>query len=300
MDMVQPFINWFGMMISLTFCIAIVRQQASNVQKWLMLTFVCGFVTVVGNTMEFYATSVDIAMTAVKTAYIGKIYMLLFALMFAVEFTGIKTPKHPFLVLGALDTVFLTCIMTNDHHLLFYSSVELVAKADEKFYLVSGKGPLYYVVMGQMILCIFAFAQLIIKGTRRGTREAKIRTTLLVISAFMVLFLLGITMSDGLENYDPTTFIITVIEIIIMVSVKRYGLLDTKQVVQESALEATQEGLILVDEKKHLIYANNVARSLFHDVDWNDAKLVLDDFFKEREWVLDKDGHQGIICFCKG
>ncbi len=290
MSWVEPCINWSGMLISFAFCCAIVRQQASNVQKWLMLTFVCGFVTVVGNTMEFYATSLDIAMTAVKTAYIGKVYMLLFALMFAIEFTGTKFPKYPFILLGLLDTLCLGMIMTNDHHQLFYSTMELVAKADDKFYLVSEKGSLYYVVMGQMVLCIFAFTYLIVKGIRKASRETKIRTFLLVLSALIVLILLCAAMAGGFGNYDPTTFIITAVEIIIMVNVKRYGLLDTKQVVQESALEATQEGLILVDEKKHLIYANNVARGLFEEVDWNDTKLSLDDFFKEREWVLDRGG----------
>ncbi len=288
MSYVEPFINWSGMLISFAFCVAIIRQQASNVQKWLMLTFACGFVTVVGNTMEFYATSVDVAMTAVKTAYIGKVYMLLFALMFGVEFTGIKISKKPFLALAFLDTICLALIMTNDHHKLFYSSIELIAKPDNKFFLLSEKGALYYLVMGQMVLCIFAFAYMIIRGTRKSSKEARIRTALLVVSALIVLLLLGGAIVGMLGNYDPTTFMITVVEIIIMVNVKRYGLLDTKQVVQESALEATQEGLILVDEKKRLIYANNVARSLFYDVDWNDTNLVLDDFFKEREWVLDK------------
>jgi len=238
--------------------------------------------------MEFYATSVDIAMTAVKTAYIGKVYMLLFALMFGVEFTGLKISKIPFIVLGALDTLSLAFIMTNDHHMFFYTDIELLPKPDNKFYLLSEKGPIYYIVMGQMVLCIFAFAYMIIRGTQKASKEARIRTALLVVSALIVLVLLGGAIAGMLGNYDPTTFMITVVEIIIMINVKRYGLLDTKQVVQESALEATQEGLILVDEKKHLIYANNVARSLFYDVDWNDTKLVLDDFFKEREWVLDK------------
>ncbi len=290
MNLIEPMINWSGMVISFAFCMAIIRHQASNVQKWLMLTFICGFVTVVGNTMEFYAINVDIAMTAIKTAYIGKVYMLLFALMFGVEFTGLKISSKPFLALAILDTICLAFIMTNDHHRLFYASVELTAKANGKFFLVSEKGPLYYLVIGQMVICIFAFAYMVIRGTQKASKEARIRTALLVISAACVLVLLGSAIVGALGHFDPTTFMITVVEIIIMISVKRYGLLDTKQVVQESALEATQEGLILVDEKKRLIYANNVARSLFHDVDWNNSTLVLDDFFKERERVLDRGG----------
>lgn len=290
MNVIAAFLNWLGLLISFIFCLAIVRKQASNVQKWLMLTFLCGFVTVIGNTMEFYASSMEVAMTAVKTAYIGKVYMLLFALLFGIEFTGTKLPKYPFLFFATLDTIFLGFIMTNDYHKWFYKTIKFISKGDKKYFLVSEKGFLYYLVLGQMILCIIAFACIVIKGFRKSSRESKIRTMLLVSSACTVVLLLGLSIGGALTHYDPTTLMITIVEIIIMVSVNRYGLLDTKQVVQESALDATQEGLILVDERKRLIYANNVAKTLFSEIRWNDNNLVLDEFFQEREWVLDKNG----------
>lgn len=292
MNWVEPFINWFGMMACFAFCAVIVRHEASNVQKWLLLTFVCGFVTTVGNTLEYYATTQDIAMTAIKTAYIGKCYMLLFALMFAVEFTKIKIKRWQFYVLGAFDTIALGFIMTNEHHALFYREMWMVERSagSDRLLLVASKGPLYYALMTEMILCIVWFAVIVTRGTNKASKEAKVRTIILVVCALAAMILIIGTAAGSTTVKDPTTLVITLVEILFMFSVRRYGLLDTKQVVQESALEATQEGLILVDDKKRLIYANAVARNLFMEKDWNDANLKLDDIFNEREKVFDRGG----------
>ena len=90
MGWIWPAINWICLVICFVFAIYIMKKEASNIQKYLMLSYVCGFAAVVCNMVEMYADCIEIALTAAKIAYMGKLFMVLFAMVFAVEFEQIK------------------------------------------------------------------------------------------------------------------------------------------------------------------------------------------------------------------
>lgn len=282
-------INWSCVLICFILAIYIMKKEASNVQKYLMLCFVCGFAAVICNMVELYADSVEVALTAAVIAYMGKLYMILFVLVFAAEFAQIKFSGLPCYIIGLIDTILLAVILTNDKHHLFYRDVYMVEKSNGMLYMVTEKGPMYYVILAECSLCIMIAVMVVMFGTKGRSTESKGKTVTVMSLAILLMILMAVSLCNILETVDPATPVITLMEIIILISVKTYGLLDSKQIVQQRALESTQEGLILVDEKKRLIYANAVARRLFADIE-TDFGATLAQFFDEKEWVFDKEG----------
>ncbi len=287
MEWIWPAVNWLSVVICFVFAVYVMKREASNVQKYLMLTFVCGFAATVCNMVEMYADTVDVALTAAKIAYMGKLFMVLFALVFAVEFAQIKFSELPCYLLGVVDTIFLALVMTNEQHHWFYRGVHMVEKANGMLYMVTDKGPLYYIIMVEIALCIIVAVIVVINGTRGRSTESKGRAVALIALTILVITFIAAWLCYILETIDPATIVITAMEILIMISVHQYGLLDSKQIVQKSALEATQEGLIFADEKKRLVYANAFARELFGET--IEKGVSLEFFFEEKEWVFDKN-----------
>ncbi len=290
MDWIWPLINWIGVIICFIFALYVMKREASNIQKYLMLSFVCGFTATVCNMVEMYAMSLPVALTAAKIAYMGKLYMVLFALVFAVEFAQIKFSEGPCYLLGLIDTAFLALIMTNEQHHWFYRDVYMVEKSNGMFYMVTDKGPLYYIIMAEIATCIVVAVAVVIRGTKGKSTESKGRAIAIIALDILVIICIAAAICYILETIDPATIVIAAMEIMIMISVHKYGLLDSKQIVQEKALESTQEGLIFIDEKKRVVYANRVARSLFVGIEDGFDGLTLDHFLQEKEWVFDKDG----------
>ncbi|MBE5876523.1 MAG: response regulator [Lachnospiraceae bacterium] len=288
MGWIWPTINWICLIICFVFAVYIMKREASNVQKYLMLCFVCGFAASVCNMVEMYADTLEVALTAAKIAYMGKLFMVLFALVFAVEFAQIRFSELPCYLLGLIDTAFLALVMTNEHHHWFYRDVHMEEKSNGMLYMVTDKGPLYYVIMVEIALCIIAAVIVVLRGTRGQSTESKGRVVALIALSTLVIVLIASALCYILETIDPATVVITAMEILIMIGVHTYGLFDSKQIVQKSALEATQEGLIFADEKKRLIYANAFARELFGESIAKGESLAY--FLEEKEWVFDKDG----------
>ncbi|MEE0918962.1 MAG: histidine kinase dimerization/phospho-acceptor domain-containing protein, partial [Lachnospiraceae bacterium] len=68
------------------------------------------------------------------------------------------------------------------------------------------------------------------------------------------------------KNYDPTSLSVMFVEICIFVAVRKYGLLDTIEIAQESFLENNNDGLVILDSnKKEILYANAAARNIFFE-----------------------------------
>ena len=89
MDIFFGTLDILGVILATIFCVAMVLEKSSQNQKYLLLTFVCGLVVSVGDVLEFFATSMEAALVAVKVAYIGKAFIIIFAFLFSFGFNSI-------------------------------------------------------------------------------------------------------------------------------------------------------------------------------------------------------------------
>ena len=86
-------VNMLAMFVSFACCADMGMEKPSVNQKYLMLICICGFITTVGNAMEVFAYTEEVAIAAIKVAYIGKCYIMLFSLLFVGNYCRVRLPK---------------------------------------------------------------------------------------------------------------------------------------------------------------------------------------------------------------
>ena len=93
MDLMYAIINMGGMYICFACCMIVAAQRPSYGQKYLLMTNVCAFIITVGDALEFFAKTQEAALVATKMAYVGKMHIMLFALLFVTGFTQVGMNK---------------------------------------------------------------------------------------------------------------------------------------------------------------------------------------------------------------
>ena len=292
MEVLYTIINMGGMYICLACCMLVVAQRPSYGQKYLMMTTVCAFIISVADTLEFFAHSQDEALVAVKMAYVGKMHIMLFALLFVTSFTQVGMNKRNAWALAGYNIVLLSTIMSCEHNSLFYTSINFKVLESGRGVLVLEKGIFFYAWVAEMVIGICWYCFIAIKGgVMKGSRESKIRGTLIFMAALIPLLTLFIFVIGGTRDFDPMTFAATIMSVCFLIAVKRYGLLDAVQLAQERVLEDTKDGLIIVDDKQtNVLYANPVAMTLLPQLMENKGRETLQQIFQSQENILDKDG----------
>ena len=114
---------------------------------------------------------------------------------------------------------------------------------------------------------------------------------LLVISS-MGPFLIGllIVFTDVFEAFDPTSLAMTYFVVILLIDVKRFGLLDTMQAAKDRILEDSKDGIIVIDSNQsNILFANDAAKEMFPEISTNSWKMVVDRVFHSDEKVIKRD-----------
>jgi len=278
----------FGMFISFVCCVEFLRVKSSDNQRNLMLTSLCGFIACVGNALEVYSTSPEEAMVAIKVAYIGKCYIMTFGVLFVSGYSSVKLPRKLFQFLGAVNTLVLASIMTCERHSLYYSSIEYELRPSGRAAMILGKGPLFYVWIGLLLLSALLYVIIAWREVRRGSRIAKMRMSLifLAVASPMVVGIVFLILRP--RYFDPASFTIVMSEICFLIASERYGLLDTLELARERILEDTKDGVIVVDNTKSMIlYANPVADRFVKRVAELNGELNFDFFHGNSEFVYE-------------
>lgn len=295
MDFVYGLIDIVGVAICFLCCVVAVQGDASTNQKNLLMSYVCGFTIAAGNAMEYFADSFDVALTAVKFGYIGKVFLMIFILQFVAGFSTIKISEVFLKILSVFVLFILGSVMTCDKHTLYYSSIEPKVLESGRLVLIYGKGILYQLWMLQFLLCVLCFGCIVIYELLRTPKEYKkqrFRLLLLIMAAVGPIILSVILMKTHLlDDFDPSTLVLVIAEVLMLVDVKIYGLLDTVQLARERVLEDTKDGLIVVDRKKReVLYSNPVARSLMPQLEGDDPQKAIHRIFMTNENVFEQNG----------
>ena len=291
MDLMYAIINMGGMYICFACCMIVAAQRPSYGQKYLLMTNVCAFIITVGDALEFFAKTQDAALVATKMAYVGKMHIMLFALLFVTGFTQVGMNKKIAWALELYNTILLAAVMTCENHSLFYASISYKLLPGGRYILELEKGTLFYAWAVEMLVGICGYCFIALKGgVLKGSKESKLRGTLIFMAALLPIVLLLIYMAGFFHDFDPTTLATTIMSVCFLVAIKRYGLLDAVQLAQERVLEDTKDGLIIVDDKQDkILYMNPVAMTLLPQLKDDRKDEVIEKLFSRQENVLDQN-----------
>lgn len=295
MEFIYGLIDMLGMVICFFCCVSVLQEKASNNQKNLLMAYVCGFLSSIGNALEFYAHSEDMALTAVKIGFIGKAFITIFILLFVAGFSKIKISKYFIRIFTVFNMIVIGAVLCCHDTVHFYSSISHKILENGRIVLVLGKGILYYIWILELLFCLIFYGGIVMYEflrTPKTMKKVRLRLLLLIISAIAPsLMILMFVFTDYVWNFDPTTLAIVMAEVLILMDVKMYGLLDTIQLAKERVLEDTKDGLIVVDsKKKEVLYSNPMAKNLLPDIASENPQKAIEHIFMNDENVFEQDG----------
>lgn len=251
-----------GMLVCFVCCVIVIKGRPSGIQQKLLMTCIWGLVATVGNVMEVFSTTPEAAMTAIKIAYIGKCYVVTFALVFVSSYSSIKLPKGLVAFLGAANTVVLATVMTCDYHALFYTVIDYEMRPNGRAAMILGHGVFYYIWAALLFVGAGMYMLIAVREMKRGSRIAKLRMAVIFLAVAMPMVAETGFILLSPTYFDPATLAITMSEAFFLVAVKRYGLLDTLELAHERIVEETRDGVIVIDNTGSVIlYQNRVAEN---------------------------------------
>ena len=279
-----------GMVLSLMCCFGVIQRKPSKIQQRLLLVCMCGLTATVGNVLEVFSTSPEEAMVAIKIAYIGKCYIVTFAVLFVSSYSSVRLPKGFVQFLGVANTIVLATVITCEHHSLFYTAINYKIRPSGRAAMFLSHGLFYYVWMALLFVGAGMYLIIARREMKKGSRIAKLRMTAIFMAAAMPMVFSVAFIILNPTYFDPSTFAITLSEICFLLAVKRYGLLDTLELAQERIIEDTRDGVVIIDNTKSMIlYQNPVAEKLLQRAAEVNGEFDLEHFTSERERVYELD-----------
>ena len=116
---------------------------------------------------------------------------------------------------------------------------------------------------------------------------------LLSFSGLIPGYMLTVYLTGIMNILDPVPLGIVLSCMLLTLNVNKYGLLDTMELAREKIIENTKDGLVILDTSYNLLYANDVARELFPDINQAESReKQIKEIFREnpREAVVDIEG----------
>lgn len=293
--MVYTVINIFqiaGVLTGFLTLLSIAKKKASETQKVLLIACCCAFVSILAYTLEINARSLEAMVMAVKFGYVGKCYVLLFFLMFMAYYCNIDIPKLVFRSFLVFNTVMLMIIITCDRHKLYYKSIRLSYEGLFP-HVELEKGVCYWMLMAVMLGLMAWYVILCLIEVKKRKGIEKKRLLLLSFSGLIPGYMLTVYLTGIMNILDPVPLGIVLSCMLLTLNVNKYGLLDTMELAREKIIENTKDGLVILDASYNLLYANDVARALFPDINQAESReKQIKEIFKEnpREAVVDIEG----------
>ena len=206
------------------------------------------------------------ALQAVKFLYLGKPYIILATFLFIMRFYNVRIPKWIKYILYILHMGVSILVLTCDKHYLFYSSIDYTT---EGFFphLVLGHSLIYKAYSGIVLLYL-----IILIGTgiykyhaTDGAKEKKqvlyLTTIAGVAGAGFIVYFSGI-----MKGYDVTLLGYLICTILLLIVMLRYNLLDTVDLAKEHIVDEFTDGVLVLDRKSHLLYANPQIKNIYPEL----------------------------------
>lgn len=272
-------IQYVGIIITMLGLMYLLQQWPSRPQSFMLFLGLAMLVNAVGYLFEISAPTLEVALTATKFSYVGKVYIPPLAIFFVFDYCRIKVSKAFVGILTAVHTAVLVVVMTCEHHELFYK--DIVFSQNGLFpHLESSYGVIYVSYM-TLVLC-YAVLMLGVCLYRYRKSEQEERNKVAYLSMIVLLPVLGLVLylSGITMGYDATAISYVWSGIILIVSIFRYDFFDTVNLAKNYVAENLADGLVVLGKQGQFVYANTLALRLFPQLNDKEYKEVVEELRK--------------------
>lgn len=277
-----------GLICAFAMIAVVYGQHSSEIQKVLQLVSVCTFLAFCGYAMEITGKNVDSIMAGVKVGYMGKCFVIFLYMIFLSKYGKIKIRTSILKGAFAINTLAFAIIMTCEYHNLYYTNIS--CRLVDGYYIIeTEKGWFYYAYMAFIVLMFGEILEISYKNWRNSNGVRKQSSGWLIVSSLCPGIALCSYLLRLVKFFDLTPMGLLITCMIIIVVVKRYGILNAVQVAQEDALKNSKDGVVIVDDEYNLLYANQLANKAFPELgnqgSAGQQRTALDSIFQTSESV---------------
>ena len=235
----------------------------SRMHSFLFLYLISNLVNQAGYYFEMTARTSEEAFLATRFLYIGKVFIPVSMIIFILCFCRINVPKWLSALLISLHALSWLLIATNDHHHLFYTTIEYVNTGLFP-HNVYGHGVVYFVY--QMIAPVYAIIDIICALKMRKNISGKVirrHFAIFIAAPLIPLFGFFFFLSGKTNGYDTTNLGFFITSLLLMIAFFRFDLIDTEDKVRNDVVDTINDGILATGYNGRLVYFNKRARGLF-------------------------------------
>lgn len=214
----------------------------------------------IGYGFELAAPSLEYMKRMLQLQYLGIPFLSLTWLGLSWAYLspgGLERRYVVVLLVPCLVTLF--AFQTNDAHRLFYTSLEFVRKEGVSI-AVSGKGPLYWLHIAYLNLCIATGILLFVRAWRQSMRIYRSQALCVLLGsllpwAFHLLYLAGLSPL----GMDLGPFGLAASGVLFAIASFQHGIFDILPVARDLVFDGISEGVIVLDDHGRVSDFNRAA-----------------------------------------
>ncbi len=252
---------WFHvicLVLVISMLVGILQVKASRMQSAVIMFLVFESFYIVGFIIEIMATRIETLYMVSMVEYFGELMMLTAVIVFASECGRIRIPLFVFLlhVVAALALVYSIAISPKTG--FFYSSIALTTfEGYTKPIFVHSTG--YYLSVVYILAILAEVLFILINSLINGTSIEKRRVGMIFAALMFTWIPYAITLTGITGGYEVPGFGVVCAAIFLTICFFKYGSLDSVAIASENALGKAGEGVIIIDDRQVVTFANALA-----------------------------------------
>lgn len=248
-----------------------VHIRTLNGANYTRTTLFLGFAVctyILGYAMELNSSTEAQIMFWNHIEYIGIPFVSALWLTTALQYTGNFARNKPVWLAAIYIIPFITLTLrfTNGSHHLYFSSVSFNILSGSMF-LMRESGPWMYVQMIHSMLMIFVAMGFFIHDSVMSKERQHGKIRLVVLGSLFAAAGLVLTQLRpfGLP-IDYMALCLPLTCIMVILSISRYDLLETKAMARNKAFEASKNAILLLNRQNRILDYNKSAKALFEQI----------------------------------
>ncbi len=252
---------------SILFAFLIILSRKSSNQfgeKYFTYLLISCFLYTVLYGFEIISTSVAYIVTFYKLEFIGGVFITPFLLAFALKYTGNQKYLNKigaFLLFGSA-ILFLTLLLTNDSHNLFFSNFGVIPQ-DDFYSLTFTPGPVHW-LYGAYNIGLVLVTNILLIRMLLFVPDAISKQVVIILMATFIPWLTHILDFFNFYNspLDLVPFSLAISALFMYWGLFKLGLLKAMPIAFEKIFNELNDGVIILDKSGEIITHNKTALRL--------------------------------------
>lgn len=255
----------FCILMVLCFIVRVMFENSSKAQNAAVLFASSGLVYTAAFFMETTAKTKELAFGAVTLEYLGEAGAFLGLTIFLSEFCHFRVHWLFYLIEMIFFGGAVVLVYTAEYNHIFYKNVSMdYSGAFPRLVLEYGAG---FIIFYVFLIAIFLLATIKMLKAYRKASEIERKRILMLLTGMCFPWLAIIIRSIGLTGGYEVSFLGIIFgSIFAMIALIKYGYFDSVQQAVTNVIYKSNEGLLVLDNDKYVLYYNNIVRKIFPQI----------------------------------